>query len=65
MSSKDQQKLTSRAQARGTNQREPRSGTEGAIPRCLQRFVRWRHDLLIFSTGIFTLGNCNVPCQIG
>src|ERR1019366_5101681 len=31
--------LTSRAQARGTNQREPRSGTESAIPRCLQRFV--------------------------
>ena len=32
--------LTSRAQARGTNQREPRSGTGPAIPRCLQRFVR-------------------------
>ena len=32
--------LTSRAQARGTNQREPRSGTGDAIPRCLQRFVR-------------------------
>jgi integrase len=32
--------LTSRAQARGTNQREPRSGTESANPRCLQRFVR-------------------------
>ena len=32
--------LTSRAQARGTNQREPRSGTGSAIPRCLQRFVR-------------------------
>src|SRR5208283_55302 len=30
--------LTSRAQARGTNQREPRSGTGPAIPRCLQRF---------------------------
>src|SRR5205814_7004992 len=30
--------LTTRAQARGTNQREPRSGTETAIPRCLQRF---------------------------
>src|SRR6185503_19873113 len=24
---------------RGTNPREPRSGTEGATPRCLQRFV--------------------------
>ena len=34
--------LTSRAQARGTNQREPRSGTGTAIPRCLQRFVRLR-----------------------
>ena len=34
--------LTSRAQARGTNQREPRSGTGRAIPRCLQRFVRPR-----------------------
>ncbi len=43
---------TSRVQASGANQREPRSGTgpsatasataEGAIPRCLQRFVR-RH----------------------
>src|SRR6266571_4010425 len=33
-------RLTTRAQARGTNQREPRSGTEAAIPRCLQRFVR-------------------------
>ena len=33
--------LTSRAQARGTKQREPRSGTGTAIPRCLQRFVRW------------------------
>src|ERR1017187_778379 len=45
-------RLTSRAQARGTNQREPRkgawphgairsrSGTGTAIPRCLQRFVR-------------------------
>src|SRR6266480_655102 len=32
-------RLTSRAQARGTNQREPRSGTESAIPRCLQRIV--------------------------
>jgi hypothetical protein len=32
--------LTSRAQARGTRMREPRSGTESAIPRCLQRFVR-------------------------
>src|ERR1039458_10413378 len=30
--------LTSRAQARGTNQREPRSGTGDPIPRCLQRF---------------------------
>ncbi len=35
--------LTSRAQARGTNQREPRSGTGTAIPRCLQRFVS-RHN---------------------
>src|ERR1039458_1069631 len=34
-------RLTFRAQARGTNQREPRSGTGPAIPRCLQRFVRW------------------------
>src|SRR2546426_8248262 len=33
-------RLTSRAQARGTKRREPRSGTEDAIPRCLQRFVR-------------------------
>ena len=32
--------LTSRAQARGTNWYEPRSGTGTAIPRCLQRFVR-------------------------
>src|SRR5208282_529265 len=31
-------RLTSRAQARGTKGREPRSGTESAIPRCLQRF---------------------------
>jgi hypothetical protein len=38
--------LTSRAQARGTNQREPRSGTGDAIPRCLQRFVR-QHGLLV------------------
>jgi hypothetical protein len=29
--------LTSRAQARGTKGREPRSGTGPAIPRCLQR----------------------------
>ncbi len=35
-------RLTIRAQARGTNQREPRSGTGCAIPRCLQRFVRPR-----------------------
>ena len=35
--------LTSRAQARGTKNREPRSGTGPAIPRCLQRFVRPRH----------------------
>src|ERR1035441_9089716 len=52
--------LTSRAQARGTNQREPRSGTglscialatrEAAIPRCLQRFVRRRcHPKLVAS----------------
>ena len=44
-------RLTSRAQARGTKMREPRSGTglsrqsvasaEAAIPRCLQRFVSW------------------------
>jgi hypothetical protein len=40
-------RLTSRAQARGIKMREPRSGTECAIPRrlaiyrsCLQRFVR-------------------------
>ena len=32
--------MSSRVQARGTNQREPRSGTEAAIPRCLQLFVR-------------------------
>src|SRR5205085_2442010 len=39
--------LTNQAQARGTNQREPRSGTEGATPRCLQRFVRSRgHNAL-------------------
>jgi hypothetical protein len=46
-------RLTSRAQARGTNQREPRSGTGTAIPRCLQRFVS-RHffNLTIFSDGI-------------
>jgi len=35
--------LTSKAQARGTCQREPRSGTESAIPRCLQRIVRPQH----------------------
>ena len=34
--------LTTRDQARGTKWREPRSGTESAIPRCLQRFVRPR-----------------------
>jgi hypothetical protein len=33
-------RLTSRAQARGTNQRQPRSGTGPAIPRCLERFIR-------------------------
>ena len=33
-------RLTFRAQARGTKTREPRSGTEAAIPRCLQRLVR-------------------------
>jgi hypothetical protein len=30
-----QNNLTSTAQARGTNQREPRSGTGTVIPRCL------------------------------
>ncbi len=40
-------RLTSRAQARGTNQRQPRSGTGPAIPRCLQRFVRRRFHLAI------------------
>jgi len=40
--------LTSRAQARGTNQRKPRSGTGTAIPRCLQRFVRlFFHHLIL------------------
>jgi len=30
----------SRAQARGSNQREPRSGPGTAIPRCQERFGR-------------------------
>jgi hypothetical protein len=49
--------LTSRAQARGANQREPRSGTEGAIPRCLQRFVRpqHRHNSMLLSS------SCRLP----
>src|SRR6266496_2975708 len=38
-------RLTTRAQARGTNQRKPRSGTKASNPRCLQRFVRPRPDM--------------------
>jgi hypothetical protein len=41
--------LTAKAQARGTNQREPRSGTGPAIPRCLQRIVRRHGHFLIFA----------------
>ena len=48
--------LTSRTQARGTNQREPRSGTESAIPRC-QQFVR--------PTNHTHLGETDLPlCQV-
>jgi hypothetical protein len=57
--------LTSRAQARGTNQREPRSGTGDAIPRCLQRFVRpHRHHCFLSgdvnaSPALFLFSNCS------
>src|ERR1022692_4847844 len=44
--------LTSRAQARGANQHEPRSGTGTAIPRCLQRFVRPCRHLLSVSCSL-------------
>src|SRR5208282_5358595 len=39
---------TSRAQARGTKNREPRSGTGTAIPRCLQRFDTPFKALMVF-----------------
>src|SRR5262249_536678 len=47
---------TTKARPRGVKKREPRSGTEGANPRWLQRFVRPRH----FCCTIFPSTTTNV-----